>query len=299
MNKILYCPISPVLRQFGAYVTGAGKELTKPKEPYPHHYHSSDCYFTWQEGRILADCQLLYIREGRGVIEFVRDESIAVHSGTLILLRPGEWHRYRPDTETGWYEAYIALSGKYVAQVISEPFFGKSPTMIRVDPDSRFDINMLSLVDDILACNEERPYSLALRTLVLLFELVEQRAQKTNAPASDATIRRANRHIARHLGEVVDFRGLASRLGLGYTLFRTRFREYNGMAPLEYQIALRMRRAAYLLTNTSLPVARIAKETGFRTSAYFSRFFHARIGVSPIRFRQRGILAQNGRGGGI
>ena len=44
MNKIHYCPIGQVQRQFGIYVTGAGKEITKPGEPYPHAYHSSDYY---------------------------------------------------------------------------------------------------------------------------------------------------------------------------------------------------------------------------------------------------------------
>ena len=55
MNKIHYCPIGQIQRQFGIYVTGAGKEVTKPGEPYPHAYHSSDYYFTWKNGRALAD----------------------------------------------------------------------------------------------------------------------------------------------------------------------------------------------------------------------------------------------------
>ena len=111
MNKFLYCPISPIQRQFGLYVTGAGHELTKPGEPYPHEYHSSDYYFTWRNGRALAEWeyQLLYIREGRGTIQFTRGKSIALGGGSVIILHPGEWHRYRPDPRTGWSEAYIVL----------------------------------------------------------------------------------------------------------------------------------------------------------------------------------------------
>ena len=102
MNKIHYCPISQIQRQFGLYVTGAGHELTRPGEPYPHEYHSSDYYFTWQKGRALADWeyQLLYIREGRGAIQFKRGKNIPVCAGTVIILHPGEWHRYRPDPNT-------------------------------------------------------------------------------------------------------------------------------------------------------------------------------------------------------
>ena len=72
---------------------------------------------------------------------------------------------------------------------------------------------------------------------------------------------------------------------MAMTLFRKRFREYNGMSPLEYQIALRIRRAMHLLESTDLPIAQIAEETGFESHAYFSRLFHARVGTPPIQFR--------------
>ena len=88
-----------------------------------------------------------------------------------------------------------------------------------------------------------------------------------------------------YLGEAVDFPALARRLGMGYTFFRRLFREYNGMAPLEYQIALRIRRAAHLLESSDAPIAQIASETGFRTPAYFSRFFREQIGRSPQQYR--------------
>ena len=88
MNKIHYCPIGQIQRQFGVYVTGAGKETTNPGEPYPHAYHSSDYYFTWKKGRALADWeyQLLYIRTGKGEIEFQRGQRIPIEGGTVIIL---------------------------------------------------------------------------------------------------------------------------------------------------------------------------------------------------------------------
>ena len=79
---------------------------------------------------------------------------------------------------------------------------------------------------------------------------------------------------------------LAKEIGLGYSAFRKRFREYTGMAPLEYQIALRIRRASRLLTSTSIPIAEIAADTGFNTPNYFSRFFRKATGLSPAEFRK-------------
>ena len=287
MIKIHYCPISPIQRQFGLYVTGAGHELTKPGEPYPHEYHSSDYYFTWRNGRALADWeyQLLYIRDGKGTIQFKRGKSIAIGGGSVIILHPGEWHRYRPDPKTGWSEAYIGIGGEYLQHIVSKPFFPQSPAVIRIAPNGRFDHDLMALVDEIQSYSAEHPYTLALKTATLMASLCENQIPRTGKTAHNVVIRRANLHIAHHLGEVVDFAALASRLGMGYTLFRRRFREYNGMAPLEYQITLRIRRATHLLESSNVPIAQIASETGFRTPAYFSKFFHERTGCSPMQYR--------------
>jgi transcriptional regulator GlxA family with amidase domain len=58
------------------------------------------------------------------------------------------------------------------------------------------------------------------------------------------------------------------------------------MSPLEYQIALRIRRAMNLLGSSELSVAQIAAETGFESHAYFSRFFRKETGISPIEYRR-------------
>ena len=293
MNKIHYCPIGQVQRQFGIYVTGAGKEVTKPGEPYPHAYHSSDYYFTWKNGRALADWeyQLLYIRSGKGVIEFKRGKSIPVHGGTVIILHPGEWHRYRPDPETGWSEAYIGIGGEFLEHMFAEPFFRRPPTLIQLEPDGPFDHDLVSLVDEIQAHSVEHPYTLAMKTMALAATLFERPANLHGKTAYNVAIRRANLHIAHHLGEVIDFPALAQKCDMGYSLFRKCFRIYNGMAPLEYQIALRLRRAMHLLASSSVPIAQIAEETGFKSASYFSKFFHERIGSSPMHFRRSHLAA--------
>ena len=288
MNKIHYCPISPIQRKFGLYITGAGRETTKPGEAYPHEYHSSDYYFTWQNGRALPDWeyQLLYICDGRGVIQFRRGKSIHVDAGTIIILHPGEWHRYRPDPDTGWSEAYVGIGGEFLKDAVAEPFFSPSQTILQTEPNGRFNHDLLELVDEIQADSVTHPYTLALKTMTLMMTLCENTSSRNTNASHNIAIRRANLHIAHHLGEVVDFQELAKSLGMGYTIFRRRFQQYNGMAPLEYQIALRLRRATHLLKSSDLPIAQIASDTGFRSAAYFSKFFHDHVGSSPIQFRR-------------
>ena len=288
MNKFCYCPIGEPQRKFGIYITGAGREVTKPGEAYPHEYHSSDYYFTWESGRTLAEWeyQLLYISDGRGEIEFSRGKPIAIEAGTVILLRPGEWHRYRPDKTTGWSEVYIGLGGDFLDRIAAEPFFETRPTVLKVHPNGKFEHDMLALVEEIQSLISERPYYLAMKTMTLMANLIETTRVKKSRTAHNTEIRRACLFIAHHLGDTIDFPSLAMKIGMGYSLFRRRFAEYTGMAPLEYLLALRLRRAMHLIAHSDAPVSRIAAETGFRSSAYFARFFRKESGVSPMEYRQ-------------
>lgn len=291
-NSIHYCPIGEPQRRFGVYVTGAGREVTRPNEPYPHAYHSSDYYFTWQNGRTLPawEHQILYIRAGCGVIEFTRGQSISVTAGTLIFLHAGEWHRYHPDPNTGWEEAYVGIGGKLLDGLISISCLSAHPCLIALPPDGWFDQSLRSLIDEIQSSSAEHPYTLALKTLALLSQVAENAAAAgvpSNGTRHNVAIRRATLHIGRHLDGVVDFPALAQRLGMGYTLFRRCFRAYTGLAPLAYQNALRIRRSMHLLASTEIPIAQIARETGFNSPAYFSRFFRKATGISPSAFRRQ------------
>lgn len=288
-NRIHYCPIGAPQRLFGAFVTGAGHEATKPGEPYPHAYHSSDYYFTWGKGRKLADWeyQILYIRSGHGIIEFTRGKPIHISAGSLIILHPSEWHRYRPDVRTGWDEAYIGVGGDMFKRAVSPPFFTARPTIVSLPPNGWFDREIMDLIDKIQSASVEHPYTLALKAVSLVASIVERAHTYDAVDAHNVTIRKATLFIGHHLDGFIDFQKLAKDLGMGYSLFRRRFCEYTGLAPLKYQNALRIRRAMHLLASTDAPVSQIAEELGFNSPAYFARFFSKETGLSPTALRRR------------
>jgi AraC-like DNA-binding protein len=58
-----------------------------------------------------------------------------------------------------------------------------------------------------------------------------------------------------------------------------------GFGPLAALRLIRIDRAATLLRRTSMPVGRIAQETGFESSYHFSRVFAAATGFSPTTYR--------------
>jgi len=79
---------------------------------------------------------------------------------------------------------------------------------------------------------------------------------------------------------------LAERLHLSPSQFTRRFEAAFGVAPSEYQAALRTERACALLLETDWTLERIATACGYRDGFYLSRVFRKRMGLSPSAYRK-------------
>jgi transcriptional regulator GlxA family with amidase domain len=78
---------------------------------------------------------------------------------------------------------------------------------------------------------------------------------------------------------------LAELAGMSRSVFAARFAHSVGRSPIEVLKALRLTRAAELLTRTDLPVKGIAARVGYASRSSFTRAFYARHGLPPADFR--------------
>ena len=92
-------------------------------------------------------------------------------------------------------------------------------------------------------------------------------------------------YIDESLGESLKVRELARRVGLSQFHFARMFRRSVGRPPHEYLTGLRMERAKRLLSETGLPLARVATLVGYQTQAHFTGVFHREVGMTPRSFR--------------
>jgi AraC-like DNA-binding protein len=76
-------------------------------------------------------------------------------------------------------------------------------------------------------------------------------------------------------------------VGLSASQISALFREHLGVSPLQFQVQLRMSRARELLDGTELPIAAVARETGYDDPMYFSRQFTRIHGMTPTAYRSR------------
>ena len=65
-----------------------------------------------------------------------------------------------------------------------------------------------------------------------------------------------------------------------------------GCAPCEYSLKIKINEAKTLLWNSDIPINQIATELGFNDPKYFSKYFKASVGISPVQFRKKQLATK-------
>ncbi len=107
-----YLPIDECHSKEGLLLTGIGKSTTEPLCHYPRDKHPELYNFAWASGRVLPEYQFVLISNGYGEFESESAGLLSVKSGTVLVVHPNSWHRYRPNFHSGWTEHWISVGGR-------------------------------------------------------------------------------------------------------------------------------------------------------------------------------------------
>ena len=280
-----YYPVTPAQRKWGLYVTCVGHNTTPPGATYPSTEHPDEYYFTWKVGRTLHEWQIILIEKGRGIVEF-KGERCKVEEGSLIVLPPGCWHRYRPDPKTGWTTYWIGFGGELADRLIGNAGFSKDGEVRFVKKSSPILQLFAATASDLLRNAERTPFSAAASVPMLVAALLESPTDTNASHKTTSPILNAQMYITEHLSEIIDFESLATTVGLTYRSFRYLFGKESGLSPLQYQLERRLARAKNLLASSDMPVKDIAKTLGFNSTWYFAHFFQKHQHQSPAAYRK-------------
>lgn len=285
-NAYRYFPVTPMMKNWGLYVTCAGHHTIQPGDIFPSPKHPDEYFFSWKQGRILHEWQLILLGAGEGQVEF-KDRAFTATVGSLIVLPPGCWHRYRPNPRTGWTTNWIGFGGDLADRLIGGAGFSTGGTVQGIGSDATLQQIFASTVADLLNSAERMPFAAASRIPVLVAALIEKTDAKSDMHSSGELIRKAQAYLSDHLCEVVDFEALGQSLGLSYRAFRYFFRKEAGQSPLQYLIERRLVRAKHLLAFSDIPIREISDSLGFNSTWYFSHFFRKHTGHAPADYRKR------------
>jgi AraC-like DNA-binding protein len=271
---------------WGFYLTVAGSADVEPGTHYPPEGHPSGYQFKWDKGRILQEYQINYITRGEGIME-THDGIYEIKEGSLIIIRPNLWHRYRPLKEKGWVEHYVGFSGDLSKRMVSSSDLLSDKPVVQIG----YNEAILNLFQDILNhIKAEKPgYHQVCSGLVIyiLGQIIAiKRNENFNHSKIETAIQKACLIIRDNPSQNINVQKLAAEVDLNYSVFRKAFKKYTGLSPIQYHTSLRLKEAIYMLTNTDLCTKEISFKLGFCSVFYFSKLFKEKTNMTPARYRK-------------
>jgi AraC-like DNA-binding protein len=284
-----YLPISERGREWGIYVTGAGFGQVKPGGHYPRNGHPSSHEFAWKKGRILHEYQIIYIKEGEGRFQSNATGERTIEAGTVILLFPDVWHRYRPSRSTGWVEYWVGFAGKDAERLQARGFLSPDGPLLTTGSDAFIMHAFTTLLDRM----RSEPVGFEQLIVASVWEVIAAvlgaaKGRETYSRHHDL-VRRAKVVLEDQREGLPVVEDLAASLGLSPTRFQHLFKKHTGLSPYQYHLQLKIQRAREMLRGSNLTVKQVARMLKFESVYHFSTLFKKKTGLTPSQWRACGV----------
>ncbi len=287
-NFYKYLPTSEVDEKWGIYVLNAGCNSIGKHATYPAPDHPSHHNFNWNNGRVLHEYQLIYIANGTGKFESTNCTQVAVKEGTVLILFPNEWHRFKPDEQMGWDEFWVGFKGDVIEKLVGNEFLSLSNPVLSIGLND----TVIQLLSEIVERTKEEKTGyqqlvsgMVFHLLGKVLSLVKERSFEPEDP-TESIINKARIIFRTNIDHDIDVEKVAEDLNVSYAWFRRAFKRYTGIAPNQYIIQLKIEKAKALLTDHTKSIKAVAFSLNFESAFYFSKLFKEKTGSSPEEYRK-------------
>ncbi|QEW08021.1 helix-turn-helix domain-containing protein [Nitrincola iocasae] len=180
---------------------------------------------------------------------------------------------------------------------LAEQIWDRSPASLQLN-EQYFaeDASITALYQQFLLSLDwqERSHQLALSSAsnLLLIHLLRSFSQcqwhlpRVTGGLAPSLLKRIQEYIETYLDQPLLLRDLAEQACLSEYHFSRMFSQSLGIAPHQYVLQRRLRRAEQLLQNSPLSLTEIAQQCGFSSSSHFSNRFRQSRGMPPSQLRQ-------------
>lgn len=141
--------------------------------------------------------------------------------------------------------------------------------------------------EEMLGYSATYPLRAEVRLWDILWRLAEQNADPANQPLAHPAVQRVKQIVEMRLTERLRVADLAREIEISQNHLNRLFRAATGTTISAYINTLRMQRAHYLLTHSSLSIRAIAEEVGITDLHYFNKTIRRNLGDAPRRVRAR------------
>ncbi|AQG82340.1 helix-turn-helix transcriptional regulator [Spirosoma montaniterrae] len=264
-----------------------GHHIHPTQTPYPDIRHPDSHFFDWERGRSLKEYQLLYVCKGEGIFEAYGMPPQVIEEGTIILLYPGVWHRYKPNDQTGWEEYWVGFSGDYPRHLLEQECFNPQSPIIKVG----FNVEFLATFErlfEVVEVREDSYLKLASFLVLQLLGVVYTSVLLSNQKVSrkEKIISDVKRDINERWQETIDFERLSDACNVSYAWLRKAFKETTGTSLNQYHLRLKLHKAEELIRDTGSTLSEISAQCGFESVHYFSRIYKQKMHINPSEIRR-------------
>jgi len=208
-----------------------------------------------------------------------------IRAGTIILLFPGERHRYKPEKKTGWDECWVGFTGPVTDRLFEKNFFTPDNPTIAVG----YQEDLLNIFREIIDTTKKeatgyQPLAAGavLHILGRIYHLSQQ--EKFEGQEIAPLIDKARLIFRNNIEGHISPEDVAQELKISYSRFRKIFKEYTGLAPGQFQIPAQDPPGKELLADPARLIKEIAYDLNFESNFYFSKLFKEKTGLTPQQY---------------
>lgn len=193
-------------------------------------------------------------------------------------------------------ELHMGVGGecRYGHIIIPPEFFGENHVIFeRVIKDARLFEMLSGIFDEYRDLDSVRSLSLAGHTYLMIAFLINEYSRENFSEVGYRRyydklekINKAIQYIEENFTENVTTSSLAEMVHLSEGHFCHLFKEVTGKPAKEYMLRLRIKKAAKLLSSSSMSITDVCYTCGFSDPNYFTRIFKKKTGRSPSSYKK-------------
>jgi AraC-like DNA-binding protein len=235
----------------------------------------------------------------------VGKDSWSLSAGDVFVIQGSESHEYadpdhlslinilyRPEQlmfEAGDLETLPGYQALFVGEASTRH---RQPFQSRVHLSPGYLGHLLAMIDHLDSELAHRNPGFGFCSTAILMQIVGYLVRaygQREHPDSKALerIARTIAHLETRYAEPIHLDDLATMAHMSRRAYMRTFQAATGQSPINYLIQTRIRRAADLLRQREETITKIALETGFDDSNYFTRQFRKVMGQTPRAYRQQ------------
>lgn len=231
---------------------------------------------------------------------YIDDASYLINAGNIVLIGPDSVHKTSSVDNTAHTRYVLNFSREYLAALAQSmpdvdlfACFEANLHVLTISPKKQAVVaGLLSRIWELqalqtAAANALRQTQIAELLLYLNEYVKTAQTEQTESPKiSNKTIDKIQSYISTHYQEELTLTNIAAQFYMSPYYISRLFKKTTNLSLVEYINSVRVMAGKNLLETTGHKVTRIADETGFSTTAHFSRVFKEGTGLSPQQYRK-------------